>query len=50
VASALATDASELVRLAGAGDEHAWARLVDRFTPMQLAIARSYRLPAPDVR
>jgi RNA polymerase sigma factor (sigma-70 family) len=41
-------DIGELVRLAGAGNERAWAVLVDRFSPMLWAISRSYRLPAPD--
>jgi len=47
-AGILSADAGELAQMAAAGDEHAWAGLVNRFTPMLWAIARSYRLPTPD--
>jgi RNA polymerase sigma factor (sigma-70 family) len=39
----------ELVRAARAGDDHAWERLVDRFSPMLRGIARSYRLSPSDI-
>jgi RNA polymerase sigma factor (sigma-70 family) len=39
----------ELVRAACAGDDRAWERLYDRFSPMLRGIARSYRLSPSDV-
>jgi RNA polymerase sigma factor (sigma-70 family) len=39
----------ELVRAARAGDDRAWERLYDRFSPMLRGIARSYRLSPSDV-
>jgi RNA polymerase sigma factor (sigma-70 family) len=38
-----------LVRRAAGGDERAWERLYDHFTPTMRAIARGYRLSASDV-
>jgi RNA polymerase sigma factor (sigma-70 family) len=39
----------ELVRAARAGDDRAWERLYDRFSPMLRGIARSYRLSPSDI-
>jgi RNA polymerase sigma factor (sigma-70 family) len=39
----------ELLRRARAGDDRAWECLHDRFNPMLLGVARSYRLSANDV-
>jgi RNA polymerase sigma factor (sigma-70 family) len=39
----------ELVRAARTGDDRAWERLYDRFSPMLRGIARSYRLSPSDV-
>lgn len=41
-------DVRPLIRLAQAGDERAWAELVDRFGPMLWSIARGYRLSPED--
>jgi len=38
----------ELVAAATAGDQRAWDALVERYTSLLWAIARSYRLPAAD--
>jgi RNA polymerase sigma factor (sigma-70 family) len=38
-----------LVRAAGAGDNDAWARLVDRYDRLLRSVARSYRLQPSDV-
>jgi RNA polymerase sigma factor (sigma-70 family) len=43
-----ADDVGRFVRLAGEGEERAWAELVDRFSPMLWAIARGYRLSRED--
>ena len=43
-----AAGATELVRSAAAGDEQAWAQLVDRFAGVVWAVARSHRLSAAD--
>jgi RNA polymerase sigma factor (sigma-70 family) len=39
----------ELLQAARAGDDRAWERLYDRFTPMLVGIARGYRLAPSDV-
>ncbi|MCY9784988.1 sigma-70 family RNA polymerase sigma factor [Nocardiopsis sp. EMB25] len=39
---------ADLVRGAREGDPRAWEGIVDRHLPLVNAIARSYRLPAPD--
>jgi RNA polymerase sigma factor (sigma-70 family) len=39
----------DLLRKARAGDDRAWERLHDRFTPMLRGVARSYRLSPTDV-
>jgi RNA polymerase sigma factor (sigma-70 family) len=43
------TDITAIVSAAQSGDNHAWARLVDRFDRMLRTVARSYRLSASDV-
>lgn len=47
--SAAERDLVELVRAARAGDDGAWERMYDRFSPMLRGIARSYRLSPSDV-
>jgi len=42
------TDVAALVRAAAAGDERAWSALVDRFSKLVWAIARTHRLGADD--
>jgi RNA polymerase sigma factor (sigma-70 family) len=42
------TTNSELVAAATAGDQRAWDALVERYTSLLWAIARSYRLPPAD--
>ncbi len=44
----LGLDDAELVRLARLGSREAWCGIVDRHLPMVNAVARSYRLSAPD--
>lgn len=39
----------ELVRAARDGSREAWAAIVDRFSPLVMAVARRYRLSPPDV-
>jgi RNA polymerase sigma factor (sigma-70 family) len=42
-------DIGELVARALGGDELAWSALVDRYIPLVLAVARSYRLGVHDI-
>jgi RNA polymerase sigma factor (sigma-70 family) len=42
------TDAGALVRAAADGDQHAWSALVDRYSKLVWAIARTHRLSADD--
>ncbi len=48
IANREATPAGRLVAAAGAGDEGAWADLVESFGPLVYGIARSFRLDAAD--
>src|SRR6478735_4256542 len=46
----VAEDLGSLVRAAGSGDQTAWDHLVDRFSPMLWAVARSTGLNTADAR